>query len=58
VEACPHDVLDVVKFFFHRHVRVRRREACRGCLKCVTACEHGAIAPVRPRRLGPDAAKP
>jgi ferredoxin len=42
-------VLGVISVFFHRHVKVRHADRCRGCLLCVRACEHGAIQALRPQ---------
>lgn len=50
VEACREDVLGIVGFLFHKHVRVKDAGRCRGCLRCVRVCEHGAIRALRPRR--------
>ena len=43
VEVCRREVLRVVGFLVHKHVRVRHPEKCRGCGKCAAACLNGAI---------------
>ena len=43
VEVCRREVLRVVGFLVHKHVRVRHPEKCRGCGKCAAACSNGAI---------------
>jgi formate hydrogenlyase subunit 6/NADH:ubiquinone oxidoreductase subunit I len=43
VSACPHGGLGIISFFRHRHVHVDRALACKGCRKCVKACQQGAI---------------
>jgi NAD-dependent dihydropyrimidine dehydrogenase PreA subunit len=45
VAECPHQVLKLVAFFWHRHVKVARASACSGCHHCVTRCEQRAIRP-------------
>jgi NAD-dependent dihydropyrimidine dehydrogenase PreA subunit len=47
VAACPVEVLGIVGFAWHHHVRIRRARAalCQGCRRCVRACAAGAIAP-------------
>ena len=47
-EECPAGVLKVKGFRFHRHVHINRAKDCRGCFKCVKACDLGAISPVKP----------
>lgn len=44
VEGCPKKVLGKVDFFFHKHAKVVKHDACIGCQKCVKTCEHGAIS--------------
>ncbi len=48
-EACRQHVLGIVSFPFHHHAKVSHAERCRGCLRCVRACPHGAIQPLGPR---------
>jgi 2-oxoglutarate ferredoxin oxidoreductase subunit delta len=43
VEACRKNVLGIVGFLGHKHVKVYRPEDCRGCGTCAATCPHGAI---------------
>jgi ferredoxin len=45
---CPRQVLGMVAFFSHRHVRIERADACTGCARCVRACRQGAITAIAP----------
>lgn len=45
-EACTHQVLGMVAFLWHRHVRIDNPEACTGCRRCIRICAHGAIRAV------------
>jgi ferredoxin len=35
----------MIALFGHRHVHVDHASACKGCRKCVKACQQGAIQP-------------
>jgi len=43
VKACSQNVLGMVAFLWHRHVRIDAPDACSGCRRCVAVCSHGAI---------------
>jgi len=43
VNACTHNVLGMVHFLWHKHVRIDKPDACSGCRRCVGICPHGAI---------------
>jgi len=40
---CPAKVIGRVNLPWHKHARFRNVEACTGCLKCIRACESGAL---------------
>ncbi len=48
IEACTRQVLGMVSFLFHKHAKVSHADRCRGCLRCVGVCEHGAIQSRQP----------
>jgi uncharacterized Fe-S center protein len=56
VEACREHALGMVSFLFHKHAKVSHADRCRGCLRCVKACQHGAIQPLHPTRADPSRA--
>jgi Pyruvate/2-oxoacid:ferredoxin oxidoreductase delta subunit len=41
--VCPKGVLGQVAIFHHRHARVDHAAACKGCLRCIAACQQKAI---------------
>ena len=43
MEACPNDVLRMIKVGPHRHAKIAAAESCTGCLACVRGCEAGAV---------------
>ena len=43
MEGCPNKVFGKIDFLGHRHIKASHPEECTGCLKCVKACEYGAI---------------
>lgn len=56
LRECPVGVMGKIDLPWHAHALLRAPEACVGCLKCVAACEHGALVErVDPHRLGPGA---
>ena len=48
-EACPKQVfgkIDVLGLGIHKHIYVKNPTDCIGCIKCVKACQYGAIVAV------------
>lgn len=43
IEVCPKNVFGKINILIHKHIRIVRSKNCIGCLKCVNACNHGAI---------------
>ena len=46
IEECPENVFGRINIFLHKHAKIVYRDHCTGCLRCVTACDYGAIGPV------------
>ena len=38
-----------VEVLWHKHAIFRGADGCTGCLRCVRACQHGALAGARDR---------
>ncbi len=47
IELCPNGVIGKVNLPFHKHARIDNAGRCRGCGKCVTACQQQAIISYR-----------
>lgn len=43
LDACPKDVLGKINIVIHKHIKIVNRNNCTGCLKCLRACDYGAI---------------
>jgi len=43
VAACSRNVLGLLSILRHRHVHVDHPDRCKGCYKCIKACEQRAI---------------
>ena len=47
IMACPSKVLGIISFLNHRHVHVDHAADCKGCRKCLAACQRGVIRPIQ-----------
>jgi Pyruvate/2-oxoacid:ferredoxin oxidoreductase delta subunit len=43
IGKCPEKVIGRINLPWHKHARIKNADNCRGCLKCVNACESGAL---------------
>jgi ferredoxin len=46
INECKFKVLDKVDFWFHKHVKLKNPEKCRGCKSCVEICNNDVFKPV------------
>jgi Pyruvate/2-oxoacid:ferredoxin oxidoreductase delta subunit len=35
ISVCPNEVIGKIDLFFHKHARIVKKNACKGCLKCI-----------------------
>lgn len=43
LEKCPSQVIGKVDLLWHKHALIKNACDCTGCLRCVKACESGAL---------------
>jgi len=43
IEKCPEKVIARIDLPWHRHAVIKNAGDCKGCLRCVNACESGAL---------------
>jgi NAD-dependent dihydropyrimidine dehydrogenase PreA subunit len=44
IKICSRNVLGMISFLWHRHVRVANAENCVGCKRCLKTCKQKAIS--------------